>query len=242
MSTSNEFDVVVVGAGAAGLAAAVEAASLGRSVVMLEKNATAGGMTSWSVGTVTATNTPHQQRAGIRDTPQEHFEDLALHAGQFVSRDNLALRRVLADNSNEMFAWLNRLGLLFVGPIPDPPNRYPRLHTVVPSANAFAFHLLRECRRLGVDCRFDAKVGRLVQNDGRVIAVEVQRPTGELALYRARGGIVLASGDYSAAADIKARYTNETLTHAEPVTLTSPIRSRDLRRHGAGLRDPRNAS
>ena len=54
---SIEVDVVIVGAGAAGLAAASEAARLGRSVVIIEKNPRVGGMTSWSVGTVTATNT-----------------------------------------------------------------------------------------------------------------------------------------------------------------------------------------
>src|SRR5215211_4230289 len=111
-SAHTEVDVVIVGAGAAGLAAASEAARLGRRVVVVEKNASEGGMTSWSVGTVTATNTRHQLRAGIRDTPEEHFEDLALHAGRLASRDNLALRRILVDNSNEMFEWLMKLGIV----------------------------------------------------------------------------------------------------------------------------------
>ena len=158
MSLPSEVDVVVVGAGGAGLAAASEAARLGRSVVVIEKNADEGGMTSWSVGTLTATNTPHQLRAGIRDTPQEHFEDLELHAGKLAPRDNLALRRILVDNSNEMFKWLGELGVMFIGPIPDPPHRYPRLHTVVPSAEAYAYHLKRHCRKLGVDIRLNTKV------------------------------------------------------------------------------------
>ena len=72
-------DVIVVGGGGAGLAAAAEAARMGRSVILLEKNPQTGGSTSWSVGSVTATNTPHQKRAGIQDSPQAHFEDLALH-------------------------------------------------------------------------------------------------------------------------------------------------------------------
>lgn len=221
MSDNAEYDVIVVGAGAAGLAAAIEAATLGRSVLVIEKNPKAGGMTSWSVGTVTATNTSHQLRAGIRDTPQEHFEDLALHAGQYVSRDNLALRRILADNSHEMFDWLTRLGVVFIGPIPDPPHRYPRLHTVVPSAEAFAYHLGRRCRALGVPIRLGTKVSRLVQEDGAVVGVEAQGTAGDVMRYRARGGVVLASGDYSAATDLKARYTNEMLTNADPVTPTS---------------------
>ena len=221
MTARTEVDVIVVGAGAAGLAAASEAARLGRHVVVIEKNAREGGMTSWSVGTVTATNTPHQLRAGIRDTPQEHFEDLALHAGPLAPRDNLALRRILVDNSNEMFAWLNELGIMFIGPIPDPPHRYPRLHSVVPSAEAFAYHLKRHCRRLGVDIRLNTKVQRLLQEDGKVTGVEMQGADGASRQYRARGAVVLASGDYSAAPDIKARYATEVLASADPVTPTS---------------------
>jgi succinate dehydrogenase/fumarate reductase flavoprotein subunit len=216
-----EVDVIVVGAGAAGLAAASEAARLGRRVVAIEKNPRAGGMTSWSVGTVTATNTPHQLRAGIRDTPDEHFEDLALHAGPLVPRDNLALRRILVDNSNEMFAWLQELGIVFIGPIPDPPHRYPRLHSVVPSAEAFAYHLTRHCRRLGVEIRLNTRVARLLHEDGKVTGAEAQAADGTSRQYRARGAVVLASGDYSAAPDIKARYATEVLASALPVTPTS---------------------
>ena len=100
-----EADVVVVGGGGSGLAAAAEAARLGRSVILLEKNLQTGGSTSWSVGSVTATNTPHQRRAGIQDSPQEHFEDLGAHAGALAPRDNLALRRILVDNTTDLLEW-----------------------------------------------------------------------------------------------------------------------------------------
>ena len=221
MASIYQVDIVVVGAGGAGLAAASEAARLGRSVVVIEKNANAGGMTSWSVGTVTATNTPHQHRVGIRDTPQEHFEDLALHAGRLAPRDNLVLRRILVENSNEMFEWLNEIGIMFIGPIPDPPHRYPRLHTVVPSAGAFAYHLKRHCRNLGVDIRLNTKVRRLLQDGGKVTGVEAQEPDGTLRQYFASGAVVLTSGDYSAAADIKAEYATDLLARTDPVTPTS---------------------
>ena len=101
MTAVTEADVIVVGGGGSGLAAAAEAARLGRSVILLEKDARTGGTTSWSVGSVTATNTPHQKRAGIQDSPEAHFEDLALHAGALAPRDNLALRRILVENTSK---------------------------------------------------------------------------------------------------------------------------------------------
>src|SRR5688572_14135106 len=76
-----EADVVVVGGGGSGLAAAIEAARAGRSVIVLEKNPRTGGSTGWSVGSITATRTPDQRRSGITDDPQHHFEDMAKFAG-----------------------------------------------------------------------------------------------------------------------------------------------------------------
>ena len=218
---SEVFDVVVVGGGGAGLAAASEAARLGRSVILLEKNARTGGSTSWSVGSVTATNTPHQKRAGIKDTPQEHFEDLALHAGPLAPRDNLRLRRILVDNTTDMLEWLMALGVVFVGPMPEPPHRYPRMHNVVPNSKSFAYHLTRHCRRLGVDIRLATTTRSLWQENGRVAGVETETADGAARRFRARGGVVLASGDYSGARDLKARLASPEVVDVEAVNAAS---------------------
>ena len=216
-----EADVVVVGAGGSGLAAAAEAARLGRTVILLEKNAETGGTTSWSVGSVTATNTPHQKRAGIKDSPQAHFEDLALHAGALAPRDNLALRRILVENTTDMLEWLMRLGVVFVGPMPEPPHRYARMHNVVPNSKSFAYHLTRHCRELGVEIRAQTHVKRLIIQDGKVAGVEAAMPDGGSYSFRARGGVVLASGDYAGAADIKARIGRSDVADVEAVNASA---------------------
>ena len=216
-----EADVIVVGGGGAGLAAAAEAARMGRSVILIEKNPRTGGSTSWSVGSVTATNTPHQRRAGIQDSPQAHFEDLALHAGPLAPRDNLELRRILVDNTTDMLEWLMRLGVVFVGPMPEPPHRYPRMHNVVPNSKSFAYHLTRHCRALGVDIRVNTASERLIEEEGRVVGVEATGPRGAREIFRARGGVVLASGDYSGAADLKAKLATAEVANVEAVNATS---------------------
>ena len=81
------FDVIVVGGGGSGLAAAIEARALGCAVLLLEKNAQLGGSTAWSIGSVTASCTPHQARQGIADSPAEHWRDMAGFNGDLDARD-----------------------------------------------------------------------------------------------------------------------------------------------------------
>jgi succinate dehydrogenase/fumarate reductase flavoprotein subunit len=200
----SDADVIVVGGGGSGLAAAAEAAGLGRKVILLEKGQRLGGSTAWSVGSISATNTPQQRRAGIVDHPDAHFEDLEALAGPMANRDNRALRRILVDNITDTLAWLERAGLVFVGPNPEPPHRLPRMHNVLPNSRAFPEMLGRRCRRLGVDIRLGTLADSLLIEGGRAIGVTVRRreggPSTEL---RARGAIVLAGGDFAANAEMK---------------------------------------
>ena len=204
-----EVDVAVVGGGGAGLAAAAEAAKLGRSVVLIEKEAQLGGSTAWSVGSISATNTPYQQELGIKDTPEEHFEDLGLLNSRFVGRDNEALRRLLVDNTTNLIEWLASLGIVFIGPMPEDPHRYPRMHNVVPNSRAFPYHLGIYCRKLGVDIRTKTAATSLIEKDGKVVGLSARGPDGSEYVVVARGGVVLASGDFSASAKLKTRYAEE---------------------------------
>jgi succinate dehydrogenase/fumarate reductase flavoprotein subunit len=214
-------DVVVVGGGGTGLAAASEVARFGRKVILLEKNPHTGGSTSWSVGSITATNTPHQKKAGIKDSADEHFEDLALHAGALAPRDNLALRRILVDHTTEMLDWLMSLGVVFVGPMPEPPHRYNRMHNVVPNSKSFAYHLTKHCRKLGVDIRLNTATQRLITENGRVVGVEARLPDGTTHEFRAKGGVILAAGDYSNGRDMKARFASPDVVEVDAVNPTA---------------------
>ena len=217
MAETIDADVVVVGGGGAGLAAASSAASLGRKVVLIDKGAELGGTTAWSVGSISATNTPHQRRAGIKDTPREHFEDLGLLAGAQVNRDNLALRQLLVDSTTEMFAWLMSAGLVFTGPNAEPPHRYPRMHNVLPNSRAFPAALGRHCRKLGIDIRVGVRAERLLVEDGRVIGLAAAATDARQLVLRAHSGVVLATGDFSAEREMKARLASATAAKAEAV-------------------------
>lgn len=211
------FDIVVIGGGGAGLAAAIEARRTGSAVVLLEKNDKLGGSTAWSVGSITATGTPHQQRAGVADRPQDHYDDMPLFAGSLASRDNDALRRVLCAEVPDAFRWLLSLGVRFYGPMPEPPHRLPRMHNVLPNSLSYIYHLERAARRTGVDIRPGTRAVELRYEHGRVGGVIC----ASNALFRARRGVILAMGDFTNDPELKARYMGPQHAKVEGVNLTA---------------------
>jgi len=220
MRQIEHYDVVVVGGGGAGLAAAIEARESGRSVLLLEKNPDLGGSTAWSIGSVTATGTPHQKKRGIVDDPAEHWADMPGFAGELDARDNPGLRRILCNEIPGTFQWLLDSGVRFMGPMPEPPHRQPRMHNVLPNSRSFIYHLGRRARRAGVEIRTGVRVTALVQEDGRVTGVDAEGETG-LLRCRARGGVVLAAGDFTNGPEFKARFMGPQEAKVEGVNLSA---------------------
>lgn len=204
--------MVVVGGGGAGLAAAIEARAAGRSVVLLEKNAELGGSTAWSIGSITATGTPHQRRRGIEDNPQDHWADMPGFAGELASRDNDALRKILCDEVPAAFQWLLDSGIRFMGPMPEPPHRKPRMHNVLPNSRSYIYHLERRARLAGVDIRCNTRISGIL---ARGVKAEDGRS------FIARGGVVLATGDFTNSPELKARFMGPQEAKVEGVNLTA---------------------
>ena len=218
--SAERFDVIVVGGGGAGLAAAIEARALGRDVLLLEKNERLGGSTAWSIGSVTASATPHQIRNGIKDSPDGHFADMPGFAGDLQPRDNDELRRILCEAMPDTFRWLLGMGVRFYGPMPEPPHKQPRMHNVLPNSRAYIYHLERRARRLGVTIRTGCRVRRLLVEGGRVTGVAWEEQGAERS-GRAAGGVVLAAGDFTNGAELKARYIGAQAAKVEGVNPTA---------------------
>jgi succinate dehydrogenase/fumarate reductase flavoprotein subunit len=215
-----EADVVVIGGGGAGLAAAIEARSVGRSVLLLEKNAKLGGSTAWSVGSISASNTSYQIRRGILDSPDDHFEDMGLFCAKLGLPDNVALRRVLVDNVPDTFRWLQSMGIVFHGPLLQPPHRRPRMHNVLPNSRAYIYHLARRARRLGVRILTESRAKELLTQGRAVVGVRIDTPRGE-TVVQARGGVVLATGDFGGSAAMRETYIGKAIAAARPINPTN---------------------
>ena len=96
-----EFDVVVAGSGAAGMTAALTAAHLGLSVLLIEKSGFFGGSTARSGGGIWAPGNAVLREAGVADTPEQAAAYLAYVAGDCVPAER---RRVFLEHGPAMLS------------------------------------------------------------------------------------------------------------------------------------------
>ena len=102
-----DADIAVIGAGGAGLSAAVEAANLGSNVVVLEKMPMLGGNTKFATGGLNAAETSVQAMHGIKDSIQTHYDD-TMKGGHMLN--DPALVKTLVENAPKSVEWLLALG------------------------------------------------------------------------------------------------------------------------------------
>lgn len=101
--------VVIVGAGGAGLMAAITAANNGFEVMLLEKSTRRGCNTEWSGGLVQAAGTRVQRAAGIEDSPQVMFDDIMAKNGY---RSDPAIVAAVAQRSRDVInVFLDDVGM-----------------------------------------------------------------------------------------------------------------------------------
>ncbi|MCA9213594.1 MAG: FAD-dependent oxidoreductase [Planctomycetales bacterium] len=205
------YDVIVVGGGGSGLAAAVSAAEHGASVLLLEQRAQLGGTTGIAVGSFTANGTSLQRKAGINgDDADAHEQDAGkFPADEIEARNNSQLRRFFLSHTSDTLHWLMDMGLRFLGPHPEPPNRVPRMHNVIPGAKAYIATLHSRLLKLGGKIQVNAPVLRLIQSEGGAVAGVVASIAGIETEVLAKCGTILAAGDYANSPDTIARFKGE---------------------------------
>lgn len=202
-------DVVVAGAGLAGLVTAGEALSRGRSVLVLDKDeeANVGGLAKLSFGGVHLVGTPHQRRLGIKDDPGLAWRDWQSVA--HFGADDVWPRRwaqLYCERSDELvYRYLDARGVKFLPLVnwPErgvfqPGNTVPRWHIAWGTGHEIVERVLAYLqshpRRQHLQLLSGHGVDGIETTAGRAAAF-VGRTAGDGASFRAEGEkLVIASG------------------------------------------------
>ena len=196
------YDVLVVGGGGAGLMAAVEAAEMGASVLLVERRSEIGGSTAMAVGALSAAGTALQKAAGIEDSVDDHFRDYLkfMEPGRDANEYDLELTRMLVELAPSVVERMVELGVELRGPQPEPPHTKYRMHNAVPDATAYTDALQRAAAEAGVETRTGVVASSLaVDVGGAVCGAELADVAGGgRRAIQVRGGVVLATGYFSA--------------------------------------------
>ncbi len=191
----SEVDVIVVGAGAAGLEAALEAAQAGASAIVFEKQLRLWeSSTAISVGRVSFAGTEVQKRSGVEDSNELMAHDV-LETGRHLN--DAALVQAYIEHQLDTFQQLCALGVTWSPTVTAVAGMsVPRGHLTDPLDLVRKLKAAVEAR--GVAVLFGTPVTGLVSDaDGGVAGVTLRERSGLVSRVRARRGVVLASGGFA---------------------------------------------
>ena len=213
--TTKTADIVIVGAGAAGLSAAVEAVANGaESVIIIEKTATTGGSLNFTSGSMSGAETIIQEIDGVEDTKESYVQDI-LKNGANLGDEELIRAYVEEDVAAIQWLWDNGLsdnkfsvdratGTMSVFAPEHALYSVKRTYKASPddaakyksAAHEVLDTVVKGEEKIAIDFQTEAKM--LVNNEaGQVLSVLAENAQGEKILYTANKGVIMATGGYS---------------------------------------------
>ncbi len=190
-----ETDVAVIGAGGAGLSAAIEARKIGVEVIVLSRVGKLANNTAIAGGVFPLVNTPIQRERGIQDSADLLAKDLLRANGHTVDED---LIRTAADEAAKLYDWLTGFGVQFRDLVKFHGHSVPRCHVEAAwnGANVLTA-LLEAAKKTGVDLRHGCPATDLVMSDnGAVAGLRALNTEGRPVQIKTRRGVVLAAGGF----------------------------------------------
>ncbi len=199
-----DTEVVVVGGGAAGLSAALEAANNGAKVILVEKLAMTGGSTARSGGKILAAGTDIQKSHEIEDDADLYYNHL-MSVGE--NKVDPVKTRLIADNSLADFNWLVENGVEFSKNIEQLHEKYRPIRGHFVSAQdgkveqdghgwAITQPLEKMAKEKGVEILLETPAKKLiVDNEGTVTGIECEDAKGNKIIINATA-VILATGGY----------------------------------------------
>jgi len=199
-------DVVIIGAGGAGLSAAIEAKAAGADVIVLEKMPVAGGNTLISGAEYAASNNWIQQKLGIKDSAEQHFQD-TLKGGDNLNDPELV--RVVTDNALSGAMWLrDEVGVEWEDELMQFGGHSVK-RSLVPkgaSGKEIITKQLKKAKDMKIPILLSTKATTLITDkNGKVTGVEAQSEDKNYT-FSTKKAVIIAAGGFGSNVEMRVKY------------------------------------
>jgi len=230
-------DVVIVGAGVAGLTTALEAAKGGARVTVVDLASVWGGHAVASEGGLSLIGTPLQEKQGVRDSPELAYQDFI----RWGEDANVEWVKLYVNRSRpDIHDWLTGMGVQFSGIRLLPGNSAARFHDNSRRGFGIVEPIYRECLKTGrVTFVWNTRVKELLRSGGRVNGIAgVNERTGKA--FRLSGkAVVIATGGFQSNLELVRENWPTTMPRPEKILVGSGVNAfgsgLDLVRAAGGL-------
>jgi len=202
------YDVVVVGSGGAGLAAAIQASEAGAHVVIIEKMPTIGGNTIKASVGMNAAETRFQKLKGIEDSKELFYEE-TLKGGKF--KNNPALLREFVDLAPEAINWLAGHGIELNDITITGGMSIDRTHRPADRSAVGGFlisGLVKNVNQREIEVLLETSVAEILVENGAVSGVKVVDEYNDSRILNAKS-VIVATGGFSANREMVVKYRPE---------------------------------
>ncbi|MFT4143083.1 MAG: flavocytochrome c [Mobilitalea sp.] len=221
-------DVVVIGAGGAGMAAAVTANQAGKTVIVIEKASKMGGNTILSGGALNAVDEGSETALANNDSVENHYNQTFNGGDQ---QGDPVLVHTLVDNAWSGVEWLKSLGMEFYdGVFTVTGGMWPRAHKPVEPEGTGFFKTYQNYMDTheGITMVYNTTAKEFIVENNVVTGVTCTGETGNTITVTATNGIVLATGGFGRNIEMRVKYNDinkkwPTLDESIPSTNTSGI-------------------
>ncbi len=199
-------DVVVIGGGGSGLAAAVTAHQNGAKVLVLEKMPKVGGNTIISGAAYNAVDPKRQAKAGVEDSVDKHYTQ-TYEGGDKVANPEMV--RTFVENAYPGIEWLESMGMQFKDDIFTVLGAlWPRSHKPVkPLGTGYIETYMNyiEKNKADIEIMVNSKATELIVENGKVVGVKAEGADDEI-VAKASKGVVMATGGFAANVEMRNKY------------------------------------
>ena len=210
-------DIVIIGAGGAGMTAAINATQAGKDVILVEMMPYAGGNTTKATGGMNAAETHYQKEQGIEDSVEQFIEDTMTGGHNINDRD---LVTIMAENSAAGIDWLDSIG----APLPkisfSGGATNQRIHAPEDGSGVGAYlvtALLKKMDELGIKVMYNTKATDLLSLEGTVNGILAESDDTYYTIHSK--AVILATGGFGNNQEMIVRYREDlegTVTTSAP--------------------------